>query len=276
MIKEFIVNNICKLDRMSHNDRIVVGDEGCYACAFNENTKAIIQKAIRKGIYIRYVTPILTEACVDIARNNIINIANQVNLKVVFNDYGFLYLLRDYIDAGKIIPVLGRVLAKSLIDCPWYDKIICNEDKEINRAILGSTLYHESKIRLLNDLGISEVEINHYSDSYLSELKQIGLNITTYENNRLITIGRSCYWAIWNAGDIKKCNLFPQCDNEIFITLEKKWSKKNKMYIASNVADKLLYDNLYVLGNKVYQRIINTVNTSMVDYLICNKYYSED
>ncbi len=268
MTTEYYIDRIPLLDIIPFGNGVVLGDEGCYKCAFSKNNLCILSSAIHKDIPVRYVTPVLGQSHVEKARKILINITESTVLKTVFNDLGLMYALKDYICEGRIIPVLGRVLTKSLIDCPWYGDIIGNESLITKRAIVGSTFYHESKIDFFKNFGVCEIEMNYCEDRYLSELKRCGWKITVYQSDRLISVGRSCYWALWHDGDIDKCDGLPQCNENIYIELEKKWSSKNKMLTIPDLSDKKRYDSIYVRGNKVYQKNSKILSSKYIDCLI--------
>lgn len=268
MIKEKIVRRLS--DDISVYDYIVVGDEGCFYAAFNNNIFEIVNMALLKNKKIRYITPILSTKQLNVMRKYLIDLSDQMQIKVVFNDTGLLYSLKNQIRDNKIIPVFGRILTKSIIDCPWHENIVFDENDDIKVALTGNTFCHFEKMKLLRTYNIKEIEVNLNHVHFIRELKCYKYLICARYDSFLISVGRCCYTAYWHNLSINNCDIEPQCDNKIYIKLDKKWSKKAKMFDYPNEEDKKYFDHIFVQGTKVMSDTIYNSNQyeNIVDFLI--------
>ena len=200
----------------------------------------------------------------------LILLSEQTQIKVVFNDTGLLYSLKKQILENKIIPVFGRILTKSIIDCQWYENIICDENNDVKNALSGNTFCHYAKMKVLEFYNIKEIEVNLNYVHFIQELKSYGYLISARFDNFLISVGRCCYTAYWNNLSIHTCMTEPQCGKKIYIELEKKWSKRTKMFEYPIEEDKKYFANIFIQGTKVMSDISDNVYQyeNIIDFLI--------
>ncbi|WP_238651757.1 hypothetical protein [Paenibacillus piscarius] len=234
-------------------DPFVIGDEGCIYKATQEAMLSQAEQEAGKGRSIRYITPFVPEQNMQHLYDCIYSLAGEKKLKVTFNDYGFLFRCLDLIKDGNIIPVLGRLLTRSIIDSPWSDEIMKQEEADLSAAVLGPSFIHEAKIEVLNRYNIYELEVNICAPSFIEEWHRMGMKVTGYANNALISIGRTCYSARWHA-ITGECSGTEACRSPISIELSKKWSRKNFMYQDASHQDRQRYGGMYILGNAVYRQ----------------------
>ena len=98
-------------------DHIVLGNEGCALQAISPEVVENISFASQLGIKIRYLTPIVPNQYMQ-RFYQVINTLPQGS-KVTFNDWGLLYKCWPLIEKQQIIPVLGRIITRS-ITCLLY------------------------------------------------------------------------------------------------------------------------------------------------------------
>ena len=225
---------------------IVFGSETCVYKALNEE---VISTNVINMTNIRYVTPMIPEGYIEKMYRYIKKLVAYGELKVTFNDYGLLYRCRDLIQLKVIIPVLGRVLTRSIIDCPSYSFILQNESESLRKAIVGTTWNHESKLLLLKAYGIREIEVNMIYDESFCFLKQNGILLTAHSENILLSVGKSCFASRYMNKPIPYSCEEKLCDKKIEVELIKKWKK------GFYIDNKDLRDKLYIYGNSVFKKV---------------------
>lgn len=269
MQKEYYITSLEKLMCIDDNSNVVFGHEGCIRRINDDEIIEYAELSNNKKCEMRFLTPIVPDKYIERTRNLICKLCEIDKVKVTFNDYGLLYSCFDLIKNDKIVPVLGRILTRSILDCPWSEKISCNENEEIKNAIMGSSLNHKSKLNFLKELLIHEIEINCYDQPVIAELKKIGFKVAVHSGNFLISTSRVCYAAYWEHNPIKDECCKYTCDKKIYIELIKKWSKIKNSFIEPNVYDYKYYSKLYVQGNQVFcKQETDDEIESLVDYLL--------
>ncbi len=250
-----IVSNESSLNPLQDFSGIVLGDEGCIYKAMDEGWMETADKALKNGLAVRYLTPVVPECYVDKLYQRIKIMSAEAIIKVTFNDYGLLSLCRPLIERGQIIPVLGRILSRSVCECPWHKELLKYEEPELAAVVAANTLKHQAKIDIFNTYNIQEFELNQQE---VSELKKYGfdnIKLTTYQSNRIIAVGRICYSARWYEMVLPECIKDRRCSNKLYIKLDKMWGKKRLMYEEPPEYMKGYYNKLYVTGNIVYEEL---------------------
>ncbi|MFR7597489.1 MAG: hypothetical protein ACLUVI_10330 [Acutalibacteraceae bacterium] len=87
---------------------------------------------------------------------------------MTFNDWGLLYKCWPLIEKQQIIPVLGRIITRSITDCPWHTKILEAEQRSKEMAL--SSFIHKSKLGILEKYKIKEIEVNAIDPNALTFL----------------------------------------------------------------------------------------------------------
>lgn len=237
---------------------VVLGDEGCIYRALDDNWRIIFQKAIDDGFSVRYLTPIVPQKHVDELFLRIKDFASKAKFKVTFNDYGLLYMCRDLIVRDKIIPVAGRIITRSVLDCPWHKRLFENEPIELSQTMANYSFTHRAKYAFLKDYGIKEIELNLRESGDLNLVKKQGMILTGYLSNAIVSVGRHCFTARWYGLQKPGCRDDFRCKNRLTINPEQIWGKRRLMYEEANAEMKHYFKGCFVQGNVVY----NTVDLS--------------
>lgn len=234
---------------------VVLGDEGCIYRALDDKWRIIFQKATEEGFSVRYLTPIVPQKHVDEMFLRIKDLASKAKFKVTFNDYGLLYMCRDLIAKDKIIPVAGRIITRSVLDCPWYKRLFENEPAELSRVMSNYSFSHRAKDDFLKDYGIKEIELNLRELGDFNVLKKEGLILTGHISNAIISVGRHCFTARWYGLQKPGCRDDIRCRNRLTITPEQIWGKRRLMYEEPNTEMKDYFKGCFVQGNAVYSTV---------------------
>lgn len=258
MKKELIIEYPQKINLAVNYSGIVIGDEGCIYRALDNMWNEIFLNGIKEGVSIRYLTPIVPHKYVEKLYYKIQDLASIASFKVTFNDYGLLYLCKDLIARNKIIPVAGRILTRSILECPWYRRLLENESDELINVLSGYTFSHNAKLDFLKDCGINEIELNLRELGSLDLLKKQGIILTGHISNAIAAVGRNCYSARWY--DLKKpeCKSDIRCRNKLTIDVNQIWGKKRLMYEEPNEEMKTYYKGCFIKGNIVYYSIASS------------------
>lgn len=254
MQEEYIITN--SDDILEKHQSIAVGNEGCVYYLLGAQVENILNQCVIQKKKVRIITPFIPNDYLERVFLMITHWSEVIpNLKVTFNDWGLIYACKDLIEQEKIVPVLGRILTRSMIDCPWYDKLLLSENQEARDATFGYNLYHDSKLNLLNEFHIQEVELNYHPE-YVKEwlaIKQ-SIKITCHPNN-LISVGRLCFAARY------KKSTFPECYNEKLCLRKYPLSLKAKGFNMSDGSfseeSKKHFLDMYLQGNVVYKEIFD-------------------
>ena len=224
-------------------DHIVLGNEGCALQAISPEVVENISFASQLGIKIRYLTPIVPNQYMQ-RFYQVINTLPQGS-KVTFNDWGLLYKCWPLIEKQQIIPVLGRIITRSITDCPWHTKILEAEQRSKEMAL--SSFIHKSKLGILEKYKIKEIEVNAIDPNALTFYHDHHINVTCYENSRILSVARVCFHAkFYDFSPESVCNC-QSCSSECYhIELLQKCSRTTKMFCDATDRDKAYYDNLFV------------------------------
>lgn len=246
---EYRISNVDEIkDFMEY---IVIGNEGCVYSFLSGKNNEIVKKAVEHTLNIRVLTPLIPDGYIDKVYNRIMQWTqyNQ-NMKITFNDFGLLYKCASLISEHKITPVCGRIISRSIIDCPWYKELLQDEKEEIKSAILNYNFLHNSKIEFIKCFGMSEIELNYHAiyKEALLYLDQQNIKLTTH-NNVLLSVGRVCFSARWHEKPYPDCINEDICSKILKIRRGEAWVNWNESRNNSNAP---LFQELCVRGNLVY------------------------
>lgn len=232
----------------------VLGDEGCiYRALQTLKFEALIHE-IAPGLCIRILTPFVPSNHMELLYQQIRKFSAHRKLKVTFNDYGFLYKCSELIEKDLIIPVLGRTLTQSLSDCTWTEELLSNE--VVGAALAGNKFFHKQKKDLLESYGINELELNLNSRlSHFAELKSLGYHLTVNIADKLMSVGRVCYFSKYYDLDVEACMHNPHCTHNLEISLQQKWSRRGTLNAATDQQVIDMFDDHYIQGNMVMSHI---------------------
>ena len=260
-----IEKKVTSIDEIGMANGVVIGHEGCIYRALDRNNLVIADFCARNNIQIRFVTPIIPESFMETALSfikELVDIAEAVILKITFNDLGLFHSCLPFSD--HFIPVLGRIISRSLIDCPWYNRLISNETSDVQQALMGYTFFHESKKQMFLLHGVQEVEVNVAPFQYLRELVEQNIEITVYSDNKLISTSRVCYSSMLLGHSVNKgCKSFV-CADIVPISLDKIWDKTSRMRMIPPLEVKELYRDLYIQGTQVFISVSKTEVEALV------------
>ena len=242
------------LKNLKEKTGIVIGDEGCIYVALSDEWDAIQAYANANNLKVRYETPLTGEKYMQKMYDKIVSLSEAGPIKVSFNDYGLLHKCKKIIEEHRIEAVLGRILTRSFIDCPWAEKLLQHEDKSVSEAILGFSFSHEQKMALIEEFHINELEINipkiaHY------EMVLPDVNLTAYYSNSIISVGRVCFQARYLNYPIENCVARRICDNPLEIELAKRWINNSVGYYDDNNEMQKDIGEMYLQGNIVYRKV---------------------
>jgi hypothetical protein len=242
---------------------IVIGDEGCIYRTLIPNWLPWVDRANESGLTVRLETPPVPNNKVEELFSFIQKIAGKTNLKVTFNDFGMLYRCKELIEKTLIIPVVGRIITRSIMDCPWYDELLKHENPELTSAVTGGNFVHRSKWEILKRYNIHEIELNINYINNLERLRSSGLVLTGNLSNSLISVGRLCYSARWQGLMLPECCNDARCLRKLSIQLNQKWGKLKLIYENPSEPVKDKYRDLFVRGNAVYKEIDRETNLNL-------------
>lgn len=232
---------------------LVLGDEGCVHRAYDSRWISIFREGISKGLSIRYLTPTVPQKHVKELYAHIEALSLYGEFKVTFNDYGFLYACKELIEQKRVIPVLGRILTRSIFDCAWHKRLLENENSELVKAVAGHSFANNEKLELIRSFGIDEIEINLLSDDYtLAYFNEQKIRVTGYLSNSIVSVGRLCFAARWYKLGFPECNYDIYCKNKLTIELDEMWGRGRLMYEKPSEEMKGYFKGNYVRGNIVY------------------------
>jgi|GEM_PF-669202 len=238
-------------ENQSDYETVVLGNEGCIYLCTNDSILSDVRHIISKGNNIRFVTPIVPNKYICRLQTFIQEISNESIIKVTFNDFGLLYACRELIYKKRIIPVCGRVITRSMIDCYWIEKLIEGETEEIQRELKQYNFSNKMKAEFIKEFNIAELEINYHEPYFLELVNKCNMNITIYKCNNLLSIGRVCFQARYYGHSLHNCNIDCFCKNNLEFRLNSLWSKKESKFI-DNINH--FPTNVYLHGNVVYER----------------------
>jgi len=244
---------------------ISLGSEVCVLELLYFNFTALLEQALHDKCEIRLLTPFIPDKHMEQTYELVKNICAIRQIKVTFNDTGLLHRCKCLIDSGLITPVIGRLLTRSLVDCPWADLLIQDESSALKESVYGYSMVHNSKWEILNAYNINEIEMNYHPvmDKSVSYFAEKGVSITTYENH-LLSVGRICYQSRYVNKAVRECEHV--CMQPLQINLQKRFIPSEN--VGDETAYQKYFSNCYVMGNAVYTQNDGSVYKG-ISYMIC-------
>lgn len=191
---------------------VVLGSELCPLRAVGLYQKKLVEAAVYQKKNIRFVTPITPQSYVDMIMEIIYDL--PVATKVTFNDFGILFACKSIIKCGKIRPVLGRIITRSLIDCPWFEKIINNEEENEDLLNLNNMTF-DAKIDFLKEWNINEIEVNNCPPESLRYFHDNNILVAQYERYNLLSVSRTCFHMLMKQKSTAVCNEHMHCGSTL-------------------------------------------------------------
>jgi hypothetical protein len=233
---------------------VVLGDEGCIYLCLHDSVLDFAKKCKDKQKTVRFLTPIVPDRYMDDLVKRIEYLSRIISLKVTFNDYGLLHRCSKLIENKQIIPVFGRVLTRSMLDCNWAKRLLTNENDKVIAGLYEYSLMDNEKIKLLEEFHIQEIEVNYHPEKIAELSEVVKLPIVIY-NNQLLSVGRVCFSARYQQLKLPNCAECMECRKKLQFSVNKKWSKKRMCYDEPDEEFKQYMSDLYVQGNVVYRNI---------------------
>lgn len=258
-------------EKISSNMRkIVVGDETCIYRAIHKDVRESIEYALMHDMNIRYITPPIPDRYIPEIMEIISSSCKLGVIRVTFNDLGLLYACKNLISEKLIIPVLGRIITHSLIDCLWSDRLFESEEDSIMQGLLNYSFYHGSKIDFFKKkYEIKEYEFNFHEDMNLEYFKEQGIDIVCHEGYNLVSVGRHCYQS---KAIVKQFRCYDGvlCDNKkIRIEMTNIWNRNRMLYQKPEEEISRKLSELFISGNAVYQKI-GQISDGQISSIIIN------
>lgn len=248
---------------LGSSKNIAIGSEVCPAHFLRKANNDAINEAAKQKKSIRLVTPIVPQKYLDEIYNIICSL--PTHSKVTFNDYGLLYKCRELIASSKIIPVLGRIITRSLIDCPWYEDIVKDDSQYID-IFKKNNMHFEAKIEFLRDWGIKEIEVNNCPQESLDYFHKKRINVAQYSTYNLLSVSRTCFCSKLAGKPTLECYKEKECSSLSYsIKMTDCYSSKYKLLVPNNSTiidwkDVIIFGTALLIKNK-------NINKK-VDYLI--------
>lgn len=258
--KNLMYQNDCFFDP---SENVVTGSEICPIHILTNKNREIINTAIQQSNAIRFVTPITPQKYVNSIYNMICNLPSET--KVTFNDYGLLFRCKELIFNNDIIPVLGRIITHSLIDCPWYYDIVKHDSKYID-VLKKNNMNFDSKIEFMKTWRIQEIEVNNCTQDSVFYFHQNGIKVAQYSSYNILSVSRTCFHAKLSRISTTNCYEYKTCGSLNYnIKMTNLYSNKTKL-LAENCHSIIDWSDTKVFGTALF--IKNKLIHDNIDFLI--------
>jgi hypothetical protein len=222
---------------------VVLGDYGCGKRT--PSAKRIISfkpELDKKKIKIYYISPKTNQAFVYDEIQKLKELIDA-EISVSINDYGVLYGLSKFIKPEHSV-FIGRLLTKSIYNWEWGDLYLSKEDGEQKEYLSQHNFNQKEKIDLIKKWNIRGIEINAYSKSekYLQLIKNYGIEIIGYADNRILSISRSCPLARENKINVSETDCIELCSHG-----------SAKVYPDEKLRN--VYPDMNLDGNVIFKRV---------------------
>ncbi len=233
-------------------DCISVGDEGCpYRIPFKNELYSLVNRIFSAGIKPKLVTPRVAQRDFNIIENAIdLLIDFGIDMDIVVNDLGVLQLCREKKAGLRIF--LGRLIARSISDCPWGEYSLRNEKESIREILQGHSFNDDEKIELMKQLNIKGIEVNSAKniESSLMSISSKEILVNVHFGNKLLTVGRDCITA--RHFKLKPIECKEECCTKLKIEWDGLWLSPTLNNEAVDDLHKQMLKDAFVLGNRVF------------------------
>lgn len=239
-------------------DCISVGDEGCpHRLPAPEGLARALADIARGGARPRLVTPRVAHAELP-AVMALVGEAARAGADIVVNDLGVLYACRGALARGGAGAgaagsrlYLGRLVARSVADCPWYDLALRRESPQARDGIVRHSFEHGPKLALLKRLGVAGIEVNN-APAVAPSLARVaagGLAVRVHVGRRLLTAGRNCATA--RHLGLAQPDCAAGCGEEYQLEWEGAWHAPTAASVAVGEEGRRRLRGAVVVGNRV-------------------------
>lgn len=235
-------------------NRIYFGNEFCDNLIPSINDiQTVYNYCIEKALGFSLVFPYVTQEKMRKVEDILDYILeHQINMEIVCNDWGCVYLVHERCPKQKII--LGRLLDKMYKDVRIGENSYHSIFEENSLRYLKNTnAFCESNIEFLKKYNINRVELDCPPQGLaLQGAKGINdINVSLYTNFGFIATGRMCMMRFLDAEGVPKFSLENECGRKCQVWNQK--MKKNKNIYACNDSN-FMTDTmeLYRKGNTIF------------------------
>jgi hypothetical protein len=228
---------------------ISFGSESCTRALPNlvDFDKAI-DKIRRSGKAPKLVTPRVSQRdleSITLLLDHIVE--KKMPIDIVINDWGILFYCLRHKDIFR--SYLGRQLCRSLVDSPWVDNILRNEDPQIHELLEKHPFDDSNKLKLFKDWELKGIELNqvHGIEQSIFNIHSAGIKIFIHKDNYLLTAGKVCL-AKKICGN-KECKYI--CNIEFELEPTGKWLNFFKNQAEFSINEKEALSGMKVVGNKI-------------------------
>jgi hypothetical protein len=211
------------------------------------------KKQLAAGGELRFLTPIVPDACFGRLFDCLEELGGIRPFKVTFNDYGLLHRCRHRIKQGRILPVAGRILTRSSLDCAWRDDLFNGGADDKRDMILRYNMQNGMKNIFFGQFAIQELEVNYYPGHFDRLLADQPLALYVHQNQNLLSVGRACFYARMERHPVQGCLEEPACKQSKHIAMKSLWSKKDARY-RDDLTGRFP-KRAYLRGNAVFDAI---------------------
>lgn len=180
--------------------RIYFGTEFCeHLIPSRADLETALEGAARAGLPLTLLTPFVPDRGLERLRPLLeILVAKTPGAEVVFNDWGTAALLRR--EMPGLVPVMGRLLAKSLRDPRFTDGLAASGSltAEADAALRTTGTGSRAMRRLLASFGVRRVELDLVPQGF--DLDETDLDVSVYAPFGMISTARVCMSAALGHG----------------------------------------------------------------------------
>lgn len=226
-----------------HNKRInwiVCGDYGCPEIlpTVAELLK-LRDRLFWEKIELYYISP-------KVNQKNIGEEASRVRLllkegiRVSINDWGLLYRIRSDIKLGHSV-YIGRLLSKSIANWAWWPNYLAAEIQATIDYFTQSNFQQKQKLDLLKKWGVTGIEVNvePVSENSYAKIKNQGLEIIGYMENKILAVARACPIARLNQVNVSRSNCTKLC-------------RESFKVVPAEAERQKFFPSMALLGNVMY------------------------
>lgn len=229
-------------------DILSIGNESCiFPFFFIEQNWEDFLKLITLDLRIKIVLPRISQNELSPTIKLLKKIWSlQRDIEFVLNDWGVIFFCTQHLRRVNIH--IGRQLCRSLIDCPWGNEILENENQTIQQMISSHPYDDLSRLNKIKEQGVYGIEFNSmpwiYEYHTFEEAKvETAINCDSY----LLTCGKTCL----AKRIVEKEECLKLCDMQFDITPAGKWMGYCKNRKAFDEYEKNLLNGMSIHGKSV-------------------------
>ncbi|EON73588.1 hypothetical protein [Lysinibacillus sphaericus] len=177
----------------------------------------------------------------------------EINL--IINDWGTMRFLAQQQLPSTVSLSVGRQLAFSYGNCPWYEDILQYEDQTIKENYLQLNIANPAMIKLLKEHGVAEIDadLNAYMKNSVNLLRDEGIKVNGFLHYPMVSTSRSCHTLRLYNEPLGNCQHL--CNNGITIEPRERWNRFEDVTVKISKENREKMGNLIIYGNIVVQDI---------------------